>query len=119
MSRRQTSGHRLQGTRTAGRGETTCSLKPAASGLLRWPTRPRRREHDFLGPVQVWPAAGGEYCVKRFGKCSGRYLAMQRVELMGGIWALLGRHKTLRAAQATCERRARGLFTTEAQRARR
>ncbi len=82
-------------------------MNKATAERLAWPRRPRRREHDFLGPVQVWPSECGAYCVKRFVKCSGKYLAMVREERMGGIWILLDRHKTLRAAQRTCERAAR------------
>lgn len=74
---------------------------------LSWPKRPRRRAHDFLGPVQVWQ--GSEwFAVKRFPEASGKYLAMMRDDRLGGIWTLLSRHRVLRAAQRACERKARG-----------
>jgi hypothetical protein len=84
--------------------------RAGAALLLTWPKNPSRINHLTLGLRQRWNSKCRRYCVDRYPGGSKQFIAMLKVVLCGHPdvgsfvrWELIGRHKTLAAAQRACQ----------------
>lgn len=83
-------------------------MKSTASRIT-WPDRPRRLTHRILGRRLRWLSSDARLYVDRFTSGTRLYhacLGMRRADGSEFISLTISQHRTLRAAQAACERNA-------------
>ena len=79
--------------------------------LLKWPKRPRLKEHADFGCVRVWIAGDGAYSITQYPESTGRFICCLGLDV-------LGNRRTLKSAQRYCERHERSLLARTKGRAR-